>query len=142
MKRIATLLNEKNHYLEKFYSLNEKELENFVVGQFDNLEGFYNTREKILDIIRYIDSQIESVRVANDPVGSQLSAELRGCVKEALSIKDQYVTKIMEQDLKVLSCIESAKSEIIRELQDLKKSKKAVSGYKSPLFKQRLDEEA
>ena len=141
MKRIATLLNEKNHYLEKFYSLNETELENFVRGQFENLDYFYKTREKILEVVRYLDSQIVAVRVESDSEVANCAADVKQAIKEALYIKDQYVEKIIEQDLKVLSCIESAKSEIIRELQDIRKNKKAVNGYKSPTFKQRLDEE-
>jgi hypothetical protein len=30
--RLITLVYEKNHYLEKFYSVNEKELAQFIVG--------------------------------------------------------------------------------------------------------------
>lgn len=142
MKRILTLLNEKNHYLEKFYSLNESELNRFVLGQFETLENFYQSREKMLEIIRYIDSQIEAARIDNDSTNNAaMSAEIKKEARECLAIKDQYVNRIIEQDLKVLSCIESAKSEIIRELQDIRKNRKAVSGYKSPSFKQRLDEE-
>lgn len=139
MKRIVTLLNEKNHYLEKFFSINESHLAKFIKGQLDDLENFYNSREKILEIIRYIDSQIHTVQSAEDHL--PLAVHIRESVKEALAIKDLYVAKILEQDLSILSCIESAKSEIIRELQDLRKFKKGVTGYKTPTFKQRVDEE-
>lgn len=142
MRRIVLLLNEKNHYLEKFYSLNETELKNFVYGRFETLETFYQTREKILEIIRYVDSQINALRIEADENDDQLEPEIKKLMRQALMIKDQYVGKIIEQDLSILSCIESAKSEIIRELQDLRRSKKAVAGYKSPTFKQRLIEEA
>ncbi|MBX2988606.1 MAG: hypothetical protein KF802_11980 [Bdellovibrionaceae bacterium] len=142
MKRLVTLMNEKNHYLEKFYSLNEKELPNFLTGNFDNLEGFYETRERILEVIKYIDAQIDETH-RRDPAGaSGAGADLRRAVREALTIKDEYVGRIFEQDLQVLSCIEAAKNGIIRELQDLKKGKRAVSGYRAPNFVKRLDEEA
>lgn len=140
MTRIVTLLNEKNHYLEKFYSLNESELKNFLSGNFDGIEAFYETREKILEIIKYIDGQLEEAQNKSAPEAA--TVETRRQIREALTIKDEYVGRIIEQDLQVLSCIESAKNEIIRELQDLKKGKKALSGYKAPTFSKRIDEEA
>lgn len=139
MTRIVTLLNEKNHYLEKFYSLNEVELANFAQGQFDNLEHFYQTRERILEVLKYVDAQIEK---AHDEVQDHAIADQdRRDVKEALSIKDEYVARIIEQDIQVLACIEMAKNSIIKELQDVRRAKKAVGGYKSSTFQNRLDEE-
>lgn len=140
--RIITLVYEKNHYLEKFYSLNEKELRNFLGGNFENLDGFYQNREKILEMVRYVDLQIEKVQ--NDIVrtGQDLTDMSKRELKKAMTIKDEYVERILEQDLEVLACIDRAKSDIIRELQSLKKGKKAVSGYKMPDFQNRLDEEA
>ena len=141
MTRIITLLNEKNHYLEKFYSLNETELVNFAQGQFENLESFYQTRERILEVLRYLDSQIEKINDETQAIDCIVETE-RVQVKQALGIKDQYVTKIIEQDIQVLSCIETAKNSIIRELQDVRRNRKGISGYKTSTFNQRLDEEA
>lgn len=142
MKRIITLMNEKNHYLEKFYSLNEKELTNFLVGNFEGLEAFYETRERILEIIKYVDAQIEATHRREPKALTSATEGERRSMREALAAKDEYVERIVDQDLQVLSCIESAKNSIIRELQDLKKSKKAVKGYRAPNFQNRLDEEA
>jgi hypothetical protein len=141
MNRIVTLLNEKNHYLEKFYSLNEVELVNFAQGQFDNIENFYQTRERILDVLKYVDAQIEK---AHEEFGTttEICANARQEVKEALRIKDEYVTRIIEQDIQVLACIEMAKNSIIKELQEVRRGRKAVGGYKSKQFNTRLDEEA
>ncbi len=141
MTRIISLLNEKNHYLEKFYSLNEVELANFAQGLFDNLQSFYQTREKILDVLKYVDSQID--RAQNEMGADTVMAQAdRMQIKEALTIKDEYVARIIEQDIQVLACIEMAKNSIIRELQDVRRNKKAIGGYKSKIFTQRLDEEA
>ncbi len=136
---VIELLNQKNHYLEKFYSLNEIEIQNFTVGNFDNLESFYHTREQILDIIKYIDVQI--INSQSVPEFFLNSAIDRKNMQEAIAIKEQYVNRIIEQDLQILSCIENTKSNIIKELQSLKKSKKAIGGYKSMQFKNNLDEE-
>ncbi|WP_413580372.1 hypothetical protein [Bdellovibrio sp. HCB288] len=141
MTRIISLLNEKNHYLEKFYALNEVELVNFAQGLFDNVEHFYQTREKILDVLKYVDSQIDKAHneINQDAVMAQ---EDRKQIKEALMIKDEYVSRIIEQDIQVLACIEMAKNSIIRELQDVRRNRKAIGGYKSKSFDQQLDEEA
>jgi hypothetical protein len=141
MLRIINLLEEKNHYLEKFYSLNETEIINFSHGNFDNLESFYNTREKILEILKYIDGQLDQVQSGMQEL-TGISTEERRQIKEHLAVKDEYVSRIIDQDLEVLTCIEAAKSNIIRELQDVRRVRKAVGGYKSPTFSKRLDEEA
>ncbi|WP_413577004.1 hypothetical protein ACLVWU_02570 [Bdellovibrio sp. HCB290] len=141
MTRIISLLNEKNHYLEKFYSLNEVELANFAQGMFDNLEHFYQTREKILDVLKYVDSQIDKAHNEITP-DAVMATEDRKQIKEALSIKDEYVARIIEQDIQVLVCIETAKNSIIRELQDVRRNRKAIGGYKSKSFDSQLDEEA
>ena len=139
MTRIIDLLNHKNHYLEKFYALNETELVNFSLHNFANLEAFYQTREKILETIRYIDSEIDEVQKTDNV---EANAAQKREVTVCLNIKEEYVSRILAQDLEVLSCIESAKSDIIRELQDIRKTRKAVGSYKSRQFNNRLDEEA
>lgn len=141
MNRIITLLNEKNHYLEKFYSLNETELANFAQGQFDNLERFYQTREHILGVLKYVDAQVVKAQDENEVLGTHVNDNARREIKEALAIKDEYVARIIEQDIQVLACIEMAKNSIIRELQEVRRNRKAVGGYKSKTFNQRLDEE-
>jgi hypothetical protein len=141
MQRIIDLLNEKNHYLEKFYALNETEIVNFSGGNFDNLDNFYRTREKILEILKYIDSEIDKEHIAVGDV-STADPEDKRQAREAMAIKDEYVNRIIHQDLEVLACIETAKNSIIRELQEVKKNRKGISGYKSKTFDKRLDEEA
>ena len=141
MLRIIDLLEEKNHYLEKFYSLNETELANFSSGNFDKLEYFYNTRERILEIVKYIDGQLGNAQ-SDIQTMTTASPEERLTIRRAMSVKDEYVARIIDQDLEVLACIEAAKSNIIRELQDVRRVRKAVGGYKSPTFDKQLDEEA
>ncbi|MCK6597443.1 MAG: hypothetical protein L6Q37_03700, partial [Bdellovibrionaceae bacterium] len=55
-------------------------------------------------------------------------------LKKHLSDKDLFVQKIIEQDVAILSCIEAAKNQIIRDLKDLKKGQKVISAYKVPQF--------
>ncbi len=141
MTRVLTLLNQKNHYLEKFYALNETELANFLSGNFDNIEMFYETREKILNMIKYIDNEIEKTQTDMVGTNTQSLTALKKGISESFKIKNLYVEKIVQQDVEILSCIETAKNSIIRELQQLNKGKKAVTGYKSKSYSQKLDEE-
>ena len=139
MDRIVKLLEKKNSYLEKFYSINEDELLNFSQGNFDAIEGFYKMRDHLLKIIRHIDSEVEEVQKIPT---FQVTLEGRNQVKEALAVKDEYVNRILGQDLQILACIEKAKSNIIRELQDIKRTKSVMGKYKSGAATQRrLNEE-
>lgn len=137
--RIIQLLEQKNHYLEKFYTLNESEILNFAQANFDGLEVFYQNRERILDMMSYIDREIDKCEIGPDMV---ISMEDRDVVRECLAEKEGYVTRILAQDLEILSAIEKAKSAIIRELQEVRRSRKAVGGYKSGPAPSRLNEEA
>ncbi len=141
MERIITLLREKNHYLAKFYEVNDKELLHFDSGNFDNVENFYGTRDKILDLIRVIDDMIqeESAKHDNNPM---CTSEQRVEAEYLLSAKDEIVKKILDQDLEVLATIEKEKSNIIREMQALNKGRKAIAGYHSGTKRNSLDEEA
>ncbi len=128
MEKLLNLMTEKNHYLEKFYSLNAEELVNFGDGNYENVESFYRARDKILDLIRTIDEMID---VEAKATPTPLDADAKSDVEKLLINKDEWVTAILSQDLQVLSWIEKEKSSIIRELQVVGKTKKAVSGYHS-----------
>ncbi len=81
--KLIELLEEKNHYLAKFVELNETELLNFEDGYFENVESFYQAREKMLDIVRCIDALIDDeVRALGETAEEfALNAETRSCVE-------------------------------------------------------------
>jgi hypothetical protein len=140
MEKLLNLMTEKNHYLEKFYSLNAEELVNFGDGNYENVESFYRARDKILDLIRTIDEMIDA---ESKTTALPLTTGSKADVEKLLTQKDEWVTAILSQDLQVLSWIEKEKSKIIKELQVVGKAKKAVAGYHSgtrPVSK--FDEEA
>ena len=140
MDAIVKLLKDKNYHLEKFYTLNEQELINFVDGNFDNLEVFYQSREVILDLIRCIDRMIESASEESQVVN--VSAEMKKEILNYMDAKNDLVSRILAQDLQILSVIESEKSNIIKELRQVQSAKKAVGSYKSGDASNKLDEEA
>lgn len=129
MIRLIQFLNEKNHFLEKFYALNESQISRLQAGMFDDLEAFYGQREDLLKIIKYVDEEIHKAYISHKNDGSPFSTEQKSEIYEALRAKESYTKHILEQDLQVLEMIDHAKSKIIRELQDIQKARKALAGY-------------
>ncbi len=132
MIRLIRFLNEKNHFLEKFYALNEEQMTKLQAGNFEDLERFYNQREDLLKIIKYIDGEIQKSHTSFKLSGAQFSEDDKKMVRGALRDKENYAQNILEQDLKILGLIDAAKTEIIKELQGIQKTKKAMDGYKTP----------
>jgi hypothetical protein len=131
MIRLIQYLNEKNHFLEKFYALNEMQITRLEAGMFEELETFYNQREDLLKIIKYVDVQIHKAhRVHIDTTGAFTEDE-KAEIRESLRTKEAYVKRILEQDLKVLDMIDDAKSNIIKELKGIQNTRKALAGYKA-----------
>ena len=131
MMRLIQFLNEKNHFLEKFFSLNEKQIALLESGQFDEIEKFYNQREDLLKILKYIDTEIHTAHMNHKEMSGTFSEAQKSEIREALRTKEVYVRKILEQDLIVISLIDEAKSQIIKELQGVQKARRALTGYKS-----------
>lgn len=140
MDAIVKLLKDKNYHLQKFFDLNEAELINFVDGNFDNLEVFYKSREVILDLVRCIDQMIETASEESEVV--EISAAIKKEVLGYMDAKNDLVSRILAQDLQILSVIESEKSSIIKELRQVQSAKKAVGSYKSGDSQNKLDEKA
>lgn len=140
MDSIINLLKDKNYHLQKFHQLNENELANFTEGNFDNLEIFYQSRETILDLVRCIDRLIEAASEAQGEI--QPTDAHKAEMVRIMNQKNDLVTRILAQDLQILSVIEQAKSEIIKELRGVQSAKKVVGAYKSGEAPAKLDEKA
>lgn len=141
MDTIINLLKDKNYHLEKFLQLNEGELLNFTEGNFDGLEVFYQSRETILDLVRCIDRLIEAAAATQSDASAVSNAHKRE-IMACMNAKNDLVTRILAQDLQILSVIEQEKSSIIKELRTVQAGKKAISGYKSGDAPNKLDEKA
>jgi hypothetical protein len=139
MEDILQLLNEKNICLRRFVDLNEKEMDFITSGNFENLDRFYSAREGILEIIQKVDQMIELATLSFE---GDFDTSVTDHVKKCMDQKDFLVKRILAQDLEILSKIEDAKTEIIKELADTKAIRKAVGSYKSGQQRRKLDEEA
>lgn len=131
MIRLIQFLNEKNHFLEKFFALNESQITRLETGRFEDLEKFYNQREDLLKIIKYIDSEIHKAHMLHKDIVGQFSEEQKTEIRESMRTKEAYVRRILEQDLQVLGMIDDAKSMIIKELKGIQTARKAMTGYKA-----------
>jgi hypothetical protein len=141
METIINLLKDKNYHLQKFYQLNEDELVRFGQDNFDNLEIFYQSRETILDLVRCIDRLVETAAsVHTEP--THISSQYKREMMQAMGAKNELVSLILAQDLQILSVIEQAKSNIIKELRQVSTAKKAVGAYKSGDTVSKLNEKA
>lgn len=138
METVIALLREKNHQLEKFYWVNEQELINFGAGNFDTVEEFYQARESLLKRISVIDSHLEP---ESQLVSSEISPEHKAEIEALLQSKDELVKAILAQDLQILEYIEKEKSNIIRELKETAKARKAVGAYANSEKLKFLDQE-
>jgi len=127
--RIITLLEERNYYLDKFSKINERELRLFKLNNFSGIDPFYETRERVLKIIQYIETELSKAE-GNLELGFQPSNVQRSKIRSCLTLKEQYIKIIMEQDLEILSQIENYKSEIIKELQEIRIARRGIVGYK------------
>lgn len=140
MIKTLNLLEEKNNYLEKFVALNRLQLRKLQQNDFAELEDFRECRENILNIVKHIDARIEQ-RTENVPT-DLIPPEAKVRLQSLLDGKDELVHTILAQDLEIMQIIESAKSQIIVELQSVKKVRKGISSYKSFNKKESVDEEA
>lgn len=136
MDYIIQLLQDRNIHLEKFAQINEIEILKFTEGNFDNLDNFYRSREGILNLIGCIDRLIDATECEK----SQMTDSDRKTVLDLLAEKSELVTEILSQDLQILSLIERAKSDIIKELSSIKVGRKALHNYQSAPAAKRIDE--
>lgn len=131
MIRIVQLMTEKNHFLEKFYTLNEQQIIKLESGNYEDIEPFYNKREDMINILKYIDSEINKAHLQHKDINGVFAETDKRALRECMRTKELFVGKILDQDMQVLALIDKAKSKIIRELQDVRLAKKAMHGYKS-----------
>lgn len=139
MHRIVQLMAERNQYLVRYFNLNERELKLYRASNFDSLDAFYETRQAILEVVGALDAKIEEELMAltvEDVDNNQQD------MAKLLSEKDSIVEKVLDQDLQVISLIETEKGKILREIHDSKTNRKAVGAYKSGKVKRSYEQEA
>ena len=140
MQEVLNLLEEKNICLKRFIDINSKQLTFIEKGNFDDLDNFYAARENILDIIQRVDEMIEIASL--NFIEEENTEDIKNSIRKSINEKGDLVNRILAQDLEILSKIDTAKSEIIKELAGVKASRKAIGAYKSGDKDHKLDEKA
>jgi hypothetical protein len=129
MSKVIELLKEKNFYLERFLEESKSEKNRFKARHFMNLDSLYKKREQILMNIQSIDNRINAIcekdgtEILNPPKKNE--------IKEMLAKIKDNVRYIMEEDLAIISYIESEKTKIIKEISQTKEGRKVLNGYKA-----------
>lgn len=141
MVQLIELLDKRNHFLQKFQLINEGELLNFERGDFKNLDAFYKCRDRILNILGHIDQMIDDRTHALTNFQNVLPRQ-RHQVVFHIDKKEALVKEILEQDLKLISLIETEKSHMIKELNGVKRHGKILRKYKSGRPSTTFDEKA
>ena len=140
MQEVLNLLEEKNVCLKRFIDINNKQMAFIEEGNFDDLDNFYAARENILEIIQRVDEMIEVASL--NFIEEENTEDVKNSIRKNISEKGDLVNRILAQDLEILSRIDAAKSEIIKELAGVQASRKAIGAYKSGNVDRKLDEEA
>lgn len=162
IKVVLELLVEKKHFLNEFNKINLQGLSQFQNNNFDNIEVFYNSREKLLEIIQYIDQKID--KLPSDKLNGPSNASRKEtsfssaapAVNTTTANSDDskmiafiqleikaLAQEILKQDMQILSLMDQEKSSIIKDLQNIGKNKKHFSSYKTKINpKMAVDEEA
>ena len=139
MEKILSLIQEKNMYLEKFCGINTEQIKKLNAGNFQELEAFRESREKILNILKHLDALLSAHAATVDEEG--ILAPQRTDLRRLLDRKDDLVRIVLRQDIDIMGAIEIAKSEIIRQLRSVVRGRKTIKSYKSGAAKDGLDEE-
>ena len=139
MKKLIKHLDERNHFLEKFRRLNQTQIQQSKHRNFECFEMFYKAREKILEIISYLEVLIRD-RIKGFGPKDKATDEQKNQIREALNRKDDIVSIILDQDLQIISLIEKEKSTIIKELRKTTEGRKIVKSYAGQKRARQLDE--
>ena len=113
MDRVIELLQEKNQCLQRFYLMTEREMPNFVNGDFDNLEKFYSNREALLELIQKIDELVERSHELQGE-GIEITQQTKDVVEKVLREKNDLTHRILQQDMEVLSIIDGGQELSLR----------------------------
>lgn len=129
MSKVIELLKEKNFYLERFLEESRKERLRFKARHFENLDTLYYKREQILHNIQSIDKRIN--KICEEDGTELLHPPKKNEVTAMLDNIKNNVRFIMEEDIEIISFIESEKSKIIKEVSKTKEGRKVLNGYKA-----------
>ncbi len=131
MNRIIQLFKERNHYLDKFIDLNTCELQKFNSGNFEDVEVFYETRDRLLNLLKCLEDLIELEYETIKNKAIEVNGALKQDIRYLLGQKEEKIQLIVEQDIELISLVDQEKTKIYHTMKTIKKGRKVISAYKS-----------
>lgn len=135
---VLTLLQSKNRCLKKFLDLSADFLKSAEAGDFRELSSFETRRESTIKALELYDRKISEIVELLGP--TDRTPELASQVQRELNLKESLIHEILAVDLKIIGKIEEEKNRILREVASTRKSKEAMSKFKSTWTKASGDE--
>jgi hypothetical protein len=126
---VVTLLRSKNRCLERFLELSEDFLRPAEQGDLSALPSFEARREATLKAYQLFDRKASEAISALTP--ADRTPELVEAVSAALRRKEELVHRILDVDLRIISRIEQAKNDLLKELALSRRNQAAVGRFKS-----------
>ncbi len=136
MEEVLHYLEMKNHFYEKFYTITKKLLDQVARNDWNDLEFFVDSRERILNIIRSFDAKISCV-VENEGGKLQPQKEDRALMNQMMKARKYLADKILELDLQVIAAIDEYKNETIRELKKTVETQQQMNAFEKNAVPQR-----
>lgn len=116
-------LFEINRMLEHMYSLNEAQYTRVASGDISDLDEFYQSRERILEIIKYLSFELEQIE------GESIDKKQ---LSQLISARKMYLEKIIEIDLKIFGKLDEVKTNLLKEIGENRSTQRVLKAYKSP----------
>lgn len=117
MDDVLAYLELKNRYYSKFLTITEKFLQCARANDWERIDLFVDSRERILNIIKAFDFKIAEAFGRQDLSSPELE-EYRPRVKQLMDQRTALVNRIVTIDLELIQSIEEMKTETIRDLKN------------------------
>ena len=137
---VLALLRSKTRCLERYFALSAIFLEQAEQGDLSELGPFHDQREAHLKAIDLYERKLSEAVTLLDP--AYRTPELVERVRMELLRKEEIVQRILSVDLQIIEKIERAKSSLLIELSQSRKSREILGKFKSsqsPLSGEELD---
>jgi hypothetical protein len=127
---VLALLRSKNRCLERFLEVTIHFWAEAQDGKLENLAFFENQRESTLKAIDLFDRKLaQSIEAL--PAKARPNESLTKDIRAELDLKEALVHQILSIDLKIISKIEEARGQILKDLTQTRKGKESLSKFKS-----------
>jgi hypothetical protein len=128
-EKLQSLLEQKNHFLERFLLLCKTYRSKLLAGDSNDIDLFQQSRQQILNIVEYFDNYIERITASLPENPDAIPPRYRKAVRELIQSKDEIVREILNVDVEVLGLLQIMQDNLDNDLADVRKSKRLTNAY-------------